>query len=436
MNALSRVFKFDSNKINTMKRFYVNILVIGFATVSFAQNVSIPDANFKAYLVGNTSINTNGDSEIQMSEAQAYSGLINCSTQGIADLTGIEAFTSLTKLTCTSNQLTNLDLTSNTALTELRCASNQIQSLDITACPLLTILNCRSNEMTSLDISNNTSLTYLECWGNQLTTLDLSSHSSLSWINCSSNLLTNLSLPSTGAATYLSCGVNELTALDVSGLLQLETLNFSGNQLTSIDLSLNASLTDLYCTDNLLTSLDVSNNTSLEEIWCQDNSIISLDFSNNVVLIAIEAQNNSLTSLNVANGNNANFTKFYAFGSPDLTCVKVDDAAYSTANWTGGYFSVGATATFSEDCNGGTIGIDQVYQEQILIYPNPTSGCIDIQCSDSSKIQKIKIIDLSGKLVMEQNAGSSADLSFLSNGTYFVQIETDFNSITKKFVKY
>ena len=35
----------------------------------FGQNVNIPDANFKAYLVGNPEINTNTDAERQVSEA-------------------------------------------------------------------------------------------------------------------------------------------------------------------------------------------------------------------------------------------------------------------------------------------------------------------------------------------------------------------------------
>ena len=57
--------------------------------VGFGQNVNIPDANFKAYLVGNTAINTNGDTEIQVSEATVFNGGINCSS--ISNLTGIEA---------------------------------------------------------------------------------------------------------------------------------------------------------------------------------------------------------------------------------------------------------------------------------------------------------------------------------------------------------
>ena len=69
----------------------------------FGQNVYIPDANFKSYLVGNPEINTNGDTEIQVSEASAFDGLISCGFQNISDLTGIEAFTTVTSLICSHN---------------------------------------------------------------------------------------------------------------------------------------------------------------------------------------------------------------------------------------------------------------------------------------------------------------------------------------------
>ncbi|MGB1019450.1 MAG: hypothetical protein ACPGVH_10260, partial [Chitinophagales bacterium] len=57
--------------------------------------VTIPDANFKAYLVGNALINTNGNTEIECSEASAFSGTMNCGNLSISDLTGIESFTAL-----------------------------------------------------------------------------------------------------------------------------------------------------------------------------------------------------------------------------------------------------------------------------------------------------------------------------------------------------
>lgn len=46
-----------------------------------AQIVNIPDLTFKAYLVNNSSINTNMDTEIQLSEANAYTGLLQLVNQ-------------------------------------------------------------------------------------------------------------------------------------------------------------------------------------------------------------------------------------------------------------------------------------------------------------------------------------------------------------------
>src|SRR5690606_30931546 len=100
---------------------------ISFGTI--AQNVTIPDANFKAYLVSNMAINTNMDGEIQVSEANSFSGSILCNSLSISDLTGIEAFTGLTELRCHANSLTSLNVTQNTALTYLSCYGNNISLL-------------------------------------------------------------------------------------------------------------------------------------------------------------------------------------------------------------------------------------------------------------------------------------------------------------------
>ena len=115
-----------------MKRILLNIITIAaFGFGANAQNVNIPDANFKTYLVGNAFINTNSDSEIQVSEASAFTGLIYCASLSISDLTGIEAFTALTDLRCNNNSLSSFDITQNTALTGLQCQSNSLSSLDV-----------------------------------------------------------------------------------------------------------------------------------------------------------------------------------------------------------------------------------------------------------------------------------------------------------------
>ena len=126
--------------------------------------VNIPDADFKnALLTHIPVIDTNGDNEIQHSEAEAFTGALSLDDKNISNLTGIEAFTSVTQLYCHSNNLTSLDVSANTALQELYCFNNQLTSLNISTNTALQILDCYINELTSLDLSNNRALTFLAC---------------------------------------------------------------------------------------------------------------------------------------------------------------------------------------------------------------------------------------------------------------------------------
>ena len=218
-------------------------------------NINIPDANFKAYLVAN--FDKDGDMEISLAEAAAVTG-INCYSKSIASLEGIQYLTSLTELDCSSNRLTSLDVGKNTALTELYCNDNSLTSLDVSKNTELTNLSCDSNQLTSLDVSNNTALTAIDCQNNRLTSLDVSKNTAL---------------------THLICGINQLTSLDVSKNTALTMLGCSNNQLTGLDVSKNTELTNLSCDSNQLTSLNVSKNTALTYLFCYNNQLTSLDAS-------------------------------------------------------------------------------------------------------------------------------------------------------------
>ena len=121
-----------------------NVLFLFFTLpyLFFSQNVTIPDANFKAYLVGNDEINTNGDEDIQLSEASTFNGAIICFGLDIFDLKGIESFTNLTELSCGINEITNLDVSHNYALVKLECSVNHLTSLDLRKNTALIELNC------------------------------------------------------------------------------------------------------------------------------------------------------------------------------------------------------------------------------------------------------------------------------------------------------
>jgi hypothetical protein len=168
-----------------------------------AQVVFIPDANFKAALVDNPNINTNGDSEIQTSEATAYKGTLSVGGLQIADLTGVQAFVNIPRLYCNNNNLTSIDVSANVKLTALRCNHNQLTSLDVSNLTALTDLRCYVNSIDMLDLSANTELTTLMAWYNGMTNLGISANAKLSRLEASFNDFEMLDLrPNTGL-TYV-----------------------------------------------------------------------------------------------------------------------------------------------------------------------------------------------------------------------------------------
>ncbi len=265
-----------------------------------AQNVYIPDSNFKAALLANWTINTNGDNQIQVIEANAFTGKINVYNKIIHDLTGIGAFTQLDSLDCSFNYLDTLDLSANTTLTSLDCQHNQLTSLDLTGNTALSYLNCDFNQLTSLNLSSNTALTYLKCRNNQLDSLDFTTTTALTYLECRNNNLTSLDLSANTFLTHIESQNNQLLSLDLPATTVLTFLNCYYNQLTSLDLSANTAITNLNCYHNQITNLDLSANTVIYELDCSLNQLTSLDLSANTAITTLDCSSNQLTSLDVS----------------------------------------------------------------------------------------------------------------------------------------
>ncbi|GAK97958.1 internalin-like protein (LPXTG motif) Lmo2821 homolog [Nonlabens tegetincola] len=192
-----------------MKKQLLILLLSAFAFSNFikAQNVSIPDPSFKSYLVNNTTINTNSDSEISVAEAAAYTGGIFVQNQSISDLTGIEAFTNITRLDCYNNSISTLDLSNNTSITHLQCENNNLTTLIVPA--TVRHLQAENNDILELDVSNTTNLNLLHVYDNNLSVLNVANNNNavLSQFECDGNpnlrciqLQQNFS-PSTGQLT-------------------------------------------------------------------------------------------------------------------------------------------------------------------------------------------------------------------------------------------
>ncbi len=373
----------------------LTISVILITTAFFAQQTYVPDDNFEQALINLGYDSGALDDYVPTTNINTITYLY-INNKNIADLTGIQDFVALQTLRCHSNQLTSLDISNNTALTALWCYSNQLTSLDISNNTALDTLWCRFNQLTNLDVSNNTALLSLSCSYNQLTNLDVSNNTSL---------------------TNLSCDGNELTSLDVSNNTALSSLSCDDNQLTNLDISNNTGLTALSCDDNQLTNLDISNNTGLTALSCADNQL--------------------LTSLNVKNGNNTNIydDDFEVENNPNLTCIIVDDAAWSTANWTS---YIDATSTFVNNqaaCDALASVSENNLENQISIFPNPAANSIHIQNDAGYVIDAISIYTILGKLIYQyKDIQNSIDVSDLSNGMYLIKLNSNNKIITKKII--
>lgn len=200
--------------------------------------------------------------------------------------------------------------------------------------------------------------------------------------------------------------------------------------------------------DNLaLMDANITDLTGIEHFWylyvleAFDNQIESLDLSKNRRLGFIDISNNSLEYLNLASGENENIVVLFIQDNPDLTCVTVDDPAYSEANWIIlDYYDYDEQVEWSEDClaedednDDGDISVDELIADQgIAIYPNPASTTLNIEIEKASKIA---IVDILGQVKSYHNIETGVntiDVDHLVPGVYFIQIE---NGKTVKFLK-
>jgi type IX secretion system substrate protein len=169
--------------------------------------VAIPDSNFVHYLKTIIPTAFKGDSLNKNSTlVTTTTHTINADGLSIANLSGVQYFTSLTTLYCEDNALTTLPALPNT-LTQLFCDRNHITSIPNLPNSLNTIY-CQYNSLTSLPVLP-TSLQFLWCEHNSLTSLPALPNS-LSLLSCFTNSLTILPvLPDSLIA--LACDSNNIS---------------------------------------------------------------------------------------------------------------------------------------------------------------------------------------------------------------------------------
>jgi len=84
-------------------------------------------------------------------------------------------------------------------------------------------------------------------------------------------------------------------------------------------------------------------------------------------------------------------------------------------------------------------GVDElgISNEELGIYPNPTTGVFTIH-SKFSKIKEVRVYNVLGSEILKQvqnDQSTTIDISTVSKGIYFAEIQTDMGVVRKKIVK-
>ncbi len=352
-----------------MNKIIITILLLVNIGILKAQYTAIPDLYFEQELI-NQGIDSEGtlDGQVLTSDINTLTELTIFNTNA-SNLIGIEYFTALEEINIIGNEnLFSLDLSNNVQLSIIQCTGNvYMNSFIVENLLLLESLQCFDNNITELNINDNIALKHLECT------------------------------------------LNPLSSLDVSNSFNLEKLWCNTNNLSTLDISNNPNLIELSCAMNNLTSIDASSNPNLYYFVCSYNQLIFLD---------------------IRNGNNQSITTFGSINNPDLTCIYVDNAEYSTENWSSGIDETSTFVETQEECDALGIEHDSI-NNSLNIYPNPVNDILFIEYSDDN-FKSIKLFNVYGSKVLNTKYTNFLNLEKLTNGVYFLKIITEND---KEFIK-
>jgi hypothetical protein len=239
-----------------------------------------------------------------------------------------------------------------------------------------------------------------------------------------------------------TANISSVTVLSISGediadltgiedFTALINLTCQYNNLTTLNLSNNHLLEVIRAYNNHLTSIQLGTNTKLEVLDIEYNQLTVLDVGAYTTLTSLYVDNNNLTICNIANGNNVNMSQMWIYNNPDLSCIQVDDPANTPP--AGQDWSKDATATYSSSCPG--VGVDELLESQIKIFPNPAFDFINIQAD--TKIDSVGLYTILGEKVLYKkidNNSLNINITNIKTGMYVIKIKVNDKQFCKKII--
>lgn len=324
-------------------------------TTGSGPTVTVNDAGLEGYLRGLVDTNNGGNSDgkIQVSEAESFTGSISYFNKGLTDPTGIGAFVNVTYVALHGNNISSIDLGNLNDLTTLVLSDNEgLQDLNLGENTVMRSLYLQNVDLESIDLSGFITLTDFRIGSPEITEIDLSENI----------LLENLFL--------VDCP--QLNSLTFTSLSHVEQLGIDNINVSSIDFTGFTSLNVFNLEDTPIEVIDISKCGELDEV--------------------LVASNAELRTLKVDNGANEAISDFEVSGSPNLTCIQVNDVAYANSNW-----SIEEGMAFSSDCRS----------EQVITFTELTDmtfgdGPFELSASSDSGLD-VTFSIVSGPISLSEN---------------------------------
>lgn len=367
----------------------------------------IPDSNFEDKLIA-LKIDIDGKNGQVLTSSIAQIKTLDVSGNNISDLTGIQDFASLESLNSKDNQLVYLDLSKNTSLNSVNVSNNKLVALD---------LKNGKNTVLNKNTSSFTGNATLKC-----IQVDDENYANTNWSALKDATANYNTLCNTFVAIPDANFENKLISLGIdtdgkngkvltSSISSITTLDVSSSSISNLaGIEGFVSLKQLNISTNNLKTVDITKNVSLITLNAKSNQLLNLDLSKNSVLTEVDCSSNNLFSLNLKNGNNSkiqNVALINFKSNPNLTCIQVDDKAFSDTNWANAKESSASYAAVC-DANSFTLIPDANFEAKLIalgidkdgvngaVLTSSISSLKEINLTESINVQNTPIRDLTG----------------------------------------
>ncbi len=239
--------------------------------------------------------------------------------------------------------------------------------------------------------------------------------------------------------------INGITYTESNNTATDTLVNFAGcDSIVTLNLTIKHStfVTDVHFACDSYTWIDgntyTSSNNSATYITSNSvgcDSVITLNLTINSVNSIIDQASSTLTA-NPAGGT----YKWLNCNGFSPISGQLNQVYIPTAN---GSYAVEVTkfgcVDTSSCVNVTTVGvIESIDNSQFQLFPNPTTGEINIKMNEINSSVKINVLDVTGKLVSSYEYKDKQLITFTINespGFYFVEVLTDFEKIRTKIIK-